>query len=59
MTVYAERLIDKHGLEAFKDLVRRSRISRPWSKQEREKLLTVLRTRFQDYEKEYYKIADC
>lgn len=57
LTVYAEALIDKYGLQEFKELARLSRVSRPWSRPEREKLLKALRERPQDYEKEYYKIA--
>lgn len=56
LAVYAEKLIDRYGLSAFQALCNRSRMSRQWSRQDRQKLLDILRTNPEEYEIEYYKV---
>ena len=56
LAVYAEKLIDKYRLPAFQALCARSRLSKQWSRQEKQKLLDILRANPEEYEIEYYRV---
>lgn len=56
MAEYSQRLIDKHGLEAFNELMAISRRPKQWDANELKKLIAAIKESHQKFLQEYAEI---